>query len=142
MQAETQLGLRDAVARRYQRLRALPDEQLGLEPETATRTLYRQLLNSANEEADCDPATDAISVGIVEKERYHRRQCRWLLFVRRECCRRLHPRESPSGPADDLRSAAVDPIALLTWRKAIVLSCGTSEEVSRRVDGAWDPLGA
>ncbi|MGH2948613.1 MAG: AfsR/SARP family transcriptional regulator [Solirubrobacteraceae bacterium] len=44
MQAETKLGLRESVGRRYQRLRTLLDEQLGLEPETATRTLYRELL--------------------------------------------------------------------------------------------------
>jgi DNA-binding SARP family transcriptional activator len=44
MQAETQLGLRESVAHRYQRLQTLLDEQLGLQPETATRTLYRDLL--------------------------------------------------------------------------------------------------
>jgi DNA-binding SARP family transcriptional activator len=44
MQAETQLGLRESVAHRYERLRALLDTQLGLQPETATRTLYRELL--------------------------------------------------------------------------------------------------
>jgi len=44
MQAETELGLRESVGRRYQRLRTLLDEQLGLEPETATRSLYRELL--------------------------------------------------------------------------------------------------
>jgi DNA-binding SARP family transcriptional activator len=44
MQAETQLGLRESVARRYQRLLTLLDTQLGLQPETATRTLYRDIL--------------------------------------------------------------------------------------------------
>ncbi|MGH2941307.1 MAG: AfsR/SARP family transcriptional regulator [Solirubrobacteraceae bacterium] len=44
MQAETQLGLRQSVARRYQRLQTLLDTQLGLQPETATRTLYHDLL--------------------------------------------------------------------------------------------------
>lgn len=44
MQAETQLGLRESVAHRYERLRTLLDTQLGLQPETATRTLYRELL--------------------------------------------------------------------------------------------------
>jgi DNA-binding SARP family transcriptional activator len=44
MRAETQLGLRESVAHRYERLRTLLDTQLGLEPETATRTLYRELL--------------------------------------------------------------------------------------------------
>jgi DNA-binding SARP family transcriptional activator len=44
MQAETQLGRRESVARRYQRLQTLLDTQLGLRPEAATRTLYRDLL--------------------------------------------------------------------------------------------------
>jgi DNA-binding SARP family transcriptional activator len=44
MQAETQLGLRESVTHRYQRLQTLLDTQLGLQPETATRTLYRELL--------------------------------------------------------------------------------------------------
>lgn len=44
MQAETQLGLRESVARRYERLQTLLDTQLGLQPETATRTLYHDLL--------------------------------------------------------------------------------------------------
>lgn len=44
MQAETQLGLRESVAHRYQRLKTLLDTQLGLQPETATRTLFRDLL--------------------------------------------------------------------------------------------------
>jgi DNA-binding SARP family transcriptional activator len=44
MQAETELGLRESVGRRYERLRALLDDQLGLEPETETRSLYRDLL--------------------------------------------------------------------------------------------------
>jgi DNA-binding SARP family transcriptional activator len=44
MRAETELGSRESVGRRYERLRRLLDEQLGLEPETETRTLYRELL--------------------------------------------------------------------------------------------------
>jgi DNA-binding SARP family transcriptional activator len=44
MKAETQLGLRESVGRRYERLRGLLDEQLGLEPEAKTRALYRELL--------------------------------------------------------------------------------------------------
>jgi DNA-binding SARP family transcriptional activator len=44
MRAETDLGLRESVARRYQRLCTLLDEQLGLEPETTTRSLFRELL--------------------------------------------------------------------------------------------------
>jgi DNA-binding SARP family transcriptional activator len=44
MQAEGRLGLRDSVGRRYQHLRSLLDEQLGLEPERATRALYHELL--------------------------------------------------------------------------------------------------
>jgi DNA-binding SARP family transcriptional activator len=44
MQAETQLGLRESVAHRYQRLQTLLDTQIGLQPETATRTLYHELL--------------------------------------------------------------------------------------------------
>jgi DNA-binding SARP family transcriptional activator len=43
MQAEGRLGLRDSVGQRYQ-LRSLLDEQLGLEPERATRALYHELL--------------------------------------------------------------------------------------------------
>jgi DNA-binding SARP family transcriptional activator len=44
MEAETALGLREAVAARYERLRALLDERLGLEPAQETRLLYRRLL--------------------------------------------------------------------------------------------------
>lgn len=44
MQAETELGLRESVGRRYERLRTVLGEQLGLEPEAATRSLYRELL--------------------------------------------------------------------------------------------------
>ncbi|HEX7298892.1 MAG TPA: bacterial transcriptional activator domain-containing protein [Solirubrobacteraceae bacterium] len=44
MQAETELGLRESVGRRYERLRDLLGEQLGLEPEAQTRALYRELL--------------------------------------------------------------------------------------------------
>jgi DNA-binding SARP family transcriptional activator len=44
MQAEGRVGLRDSVGQRYQQLRSLLDEQLGLEPERATRALYHELL--------------------------------------------------------------------------------------------------
>jgi two-component SAPR family response regulator len=44
MQAETQLGLRESVARRYERLQTVLETELGLQPETATRTLYHDLL--------------------------------------------------------------------------------------------------
>jgi DNA-binding SARP family transcriptional activator len=44
MEAETALGLREAVAERYERLRELLDERLGLEPAHETRLLHRRLL--------------------------------------------------------------------------------------------------
>lgn len=44
MQAESRLGLRDSITQRYQQLRSLLDEQLGLQPESATRALYHELL--------------------------------------------------------------------------------------------------
>jgi DNA-binding SARP family transcriptional activator len=44
MKAESALGLREALTRRYERLRALLDDQLGLQPEAETRTLYHQAL--------------------------------------------------------------------------------------------------
>lgn len=44
MQAEGRLGLRDSVSQRYQQLRSLLDDQLGLEPERSTRALYHELL--------------------------------------------------------------------------------------------------
>ena len=44
MEAESALGLREAVAERYERLRALLDERLGLEPARETRLLHRSLL--------------------------------------------------------------------------------------------------
>jgi DNA-binding SARP family transcriptional activator len=44
MEAESALGLREAVAERYERLRALLDECLGLEPAQETRLLHRRLL--------------------------------------------------------------------------------------------------
>jgi DNA-binding SARP family transcriptional activator len=44
MEAEHALGLREAVADRYERLRALLDERLGLEAAHETRQLYRRLL--------------------------------------------------------------------------------------------------
>jgi DNA-binding SARP family transcriptional activator len=47
MEAESALGLREAVAERYERLRSLLDERLGLEPDAATRALHRRLLSQA-----------------------------------------------------------------------------------------------
>jgi DNA-binding SARP family transcriptional activator len=44
MEAESALGLREAVSDRYERLRAILDERLGLEPEQETRRLHRRLL--------------------------------------------------------------------------------------------------
>jgi DNA-binding SARP family transcriptional activator len=44
MEAEHALGLREAVADRYERLRTLLDERLGLEPAQETRYLHRRLL--------------------------------------------------------------------------------------------------
>ena len=44
MEAETALGLREAVAERYERLRTLLDDRLGLEPAQETRLLHRRLL--------------------------------------------------------------------------------------------------
>lgn len=44
MEAEGCLGLRESVEGRYERLRALLAERLGLEPQRATRLLCRQLL--------------------------------------------------------------------------------------------------
>jgi two-component SAPR family response regulator len=44
MKAESALGLREAVSERYERLRALLDERLGLEPAQETRRLYLRLL--------------------------------------------------------------------------------------------------
>src|SRR5207244_161709 len=44
LEAESALGLREAVDERYERLRALLAERLGLEPDRETRSLYRSLL--------------------------------------------------------------------------------------------------
>jgi len=44
MEAEHALGLREAVAGRYERLRTLLGERLGLEPARETRDLHRRLL--------------------------------------------------------------------------------------------------
>jgi DNA-binding SARP family transcriptional activator len=44
MEAESALGIREAIAERYERLRALLDERLGLEPNQETRHLHRRLL--------------------------------------------------------------------------------------------------
>jgi two-component SAPR family response regulator len=45
MEAEAALGRREAVAERYQRLRAELDERFGLEPGRDTKLLYRRLLS-------------------------------------------------------------------------------------------------
>ena len=44
MEAESALGLREAVAGRYERLRTILDERLGLEPAQETRHLHHRLL--------------------------------------------------------------------------------------------------
>jgi DNA-binding SARP family transcriptional activator len=44
LEAEGALGMRDAVEQRYNDLRQLLDERLGLEPGSETRSLYRRLL--------------------------------------------------------------------------------------------------
>lgn len=44
MQAEGRLGNRDSIGQRYQQLRNLLQDDLGLEPERATRALYHELL--------------------------------------------------------------------------------------------------
>jgi DNA-binding SARP family transcriptional activator len=44
LEAESALGLREAVAERYEQLRGLLDERLGLEPARETRHLHRRLL--------------------------------------------------------------------------------------------------
>jgi DNA-binding SARP family transcriptional activator len=45
LEAEGELGLREAIDDRYQRLCALLEERLGLEPERKTRALYLDLLS-------------------------------------------------------------------------------------------------
>jgi DNA-binding SARP family transcriptional activator len=47
MEAEGALGLREAVSDRYERLRALLAERLGLEPAQQTRRLHRSLLGQS-----------------------------------------------------------------------------------------------
>jgi DNA-binding SARP family transcriptional activator len=44
LEAEGTLGMRDAVERRYDELRRLLADRLGLEPGSETRSLYRRLL--------------------------------------------------------------------------------------------------
>jgi two-component SAPR family response regulator len=44
MEAESALGLREGVAERYERLRTILGERLGLEPAQETRHLYLRLL--------------------------------------------------------------------------------------------------
>jgi DNA-binding SARP family transcriptional activator len=44
LEAESALGLREAVDERYEQLRALLGERLGLEPDRETQALHRQLL--------------------------------------------------------------------------------------------------
>jgi DNA-binding SARP family transcriptional activator len=45
LEAEGELGLREAIEARYRQLGTLLDERLGLEPSKETRTLYLQLLS-------------------------------------------------------------------------------------------------
>jgi DNA-binding SARP family transcriptional activator len=56
MQAEAALGLRSAVISRYDNLRHLLDQQLGLQPHRETRTLYRQLLSQDEQPERSPPA--------------------------------------------------------------------------------------
>lgn len=44
LQAESDLGRREAVTQRYDALRDLLDDRLGLQPDSDTTRLYRQLL--------------------------------------------------------------------------------------------------
>jgi DNA-binding SARP family transcriptional activator len=44
MRAESELGLRDSVTQRFEDLRTVLDERLGLEPDRETRALYLKLL--------------------------------------------------------------------------------------------------
>jgi DNA-binding SARP family transcriptional activator len=47
LEAEGELGLREAVEARYSKLKTLLDERLGLEPDRETRKLYLQLLGQS-----------------------------------------------------------------------------------------------
>jgi DNA-binding SARP family transcriptional activator len=47
LEAEAELGLREAIVERYETLSRLLDERLGLEPARETRVLHRQLLSQA-----------------------------------------------------------------------------------------------
>jgi len=47
LEAEGELGLREAIEARYSRLKALLDERLGLEPDWETRKLYLELLGQS-----------------------------------------------------------------------------------------------
>jgi DNA-binding SARP family transcriptional activator len=47
LEGEGMLGLRDALADRYEQFRQLLDDRLGLEPERETRMLYLRLLGGA-----------------------------------------------------------------------------------------------
>jgi DNA-binding SARP family transcriptional activator len=47
MEAEREMGLRLAVTARYENLRSLLAERLGLEPARETRILYRRLLGQS-----------------------------------------------------------------------------------------------
>jgi DNA-binding SARP family transcriptional activator len=47
LEAEGRLGLREAIEARYERLRRLLDERLGLEPAQETRALYLELLGQS-----------------------------------------------------------------------------------------------
>lgn len=55
MEAEAALGHRGAIIRRYESLRQLLEEQLGLKPDHETRQLYRDLLSQDQRQ----PAVDA-----------------------------------------------------------------------------------
>jgi DNA-binding SARP family transcriptional activator len=55
MQAEAALGLRGAIISRYENLRGLLEEQLGLQPHRETRGLYRHLLSQDQALSQYDP---------------------------------------------------------------------------------------
>lgn len=57
MRAESALGLRDAVVKRYERLNRRLDRRFALEPEQETRLLYRRLLSQ-------DAASSTSRVGV------------------------------------------------------------------------------
>jgi DNA-binding SARP family transcriptional activator len=58
MEVEAALGLREAVIARYEGLQRELDTKLGLEPERATRLLYRRLLSQDAADPVARPARE------------------------------------------------------------------------------------